>query len=127
MIMKQLLTNLIFLGKMKINNYKFQQQQKAKQEHKEAKKIKEAAKKAPVSAAEELDYIKKLLNGEDVEDFGPEEVELIQHDGISVPSYWSQANPQIWIADPSRIVKLSNPNMSFADYVRMMNGEGYYK
>lgn len=122
--MKQLLTNLISLGKMKINNYKFQQQQKAKQEHKQAKKIKEAAKKAPVSAAEELDYIKKLLNGEDVEDFGPKEAE---HDGVSVPSYWSQANPGIWIADPSRIVKLSNPNMSLSEYIEMMGGKGYYK
>lgn len=122
--MKQLLTNLISLGKMKINNYRFQQQQKAKQEYHKVKKIKEKAKETPVSAAEELDYIKKLLNGEDVEDFGPKEAE---HDGVSVPSYWSQANPQIWISDPSRIVKLSNPNMSFADYVRMMNGEVYYK
>ena len=124
--MKQLLTNLIFLDNMKkkINNYRFQQQQKIKQEHKETKKMREAAKKAPVSAAEELDYIKKLLNGEEVEDFGPEEAE---HDGVSVPSYWSQANPGIWIADPSRIVKLSNPNMSLSEYIEMMGGKGYYK
>lgn len=80
---------------MKINNYRFQQQQKARREHNKVKKMKEAAKKAPVSAAEELDYIKKLLNGEDVEDFGPKEVE---HDGISDIEYWStgiQRSPAI--------------------------------
>lgn len=54
---------------MKINNYIFQQQQKARQEHKKVKKIKEKNKKTPVSATEELDYIKKLLNGEEVGDF----------------------------------------------------------
>ena len=50
-------------------NYKFQQQQQAKQEYHKVKKIKEKAKKTPVSATEELDYIKKLLNGEEVGDF----------------------------------------------------------
>ena len=54
---------------MKINNYIFQQQQKARQEHNKVKKIKEKNKKTPVSATEELDYIKKLLNGEEVGDF----------------------------------------------------------
>lgn len=100
----------------KINNYKFQQEQQRKQQHQKMKKLKEKIEKTPVSAAEELDYIKKLLNGEEVEDFGPEEVE---HDGISAPSYWSQANPQIWIA-PS-------PNMSLSEYLRMWGGKGYYK
>lgn len=57
---------------MKINNYIFQQQQKARQEHKKVKKIKEKNKKTPLSAAEELDYIKKLLNGEEVGDFKDE-------------------------------------------------------
>lgn len=125
--MKQLLTNLISLGKMKINNYKFQQQQKAKQEHKQAKKIKEAAKKAPVSATEELDYIKKLLNGEDVEDFGPEEVKL---DAPSDPLHWISGVPPVtktsWATLTSAQMHMAS-QMSFADYVRMMNGEGYYK
>lgn len=53
----------------KINNYRFQHQQQAKQEYYKVKKIKEKAKKTPVSATEELDYIKKLLNGEEVGDF----------------------------------------------------------
>ena len=125
--MKQLLTNLISLGKMKINNYKFQQQQKTKQEHTQAKKIKEAAKKAPVSAAEELDYIKKLLNGEDVEDFGPEEVKL---DEVPDTLHWIsgiQRSPaRSWATLTSAQMHMAS-QMSFADYVRMMNGEGYYK
>ncbi len=127
MIMKQLLTNLIFLGKMKINNYRFQQQQKARQEHKEAKKMKEAAKKAPVSAAEELDYIKKLLNGEDVEDFGPEEVKL---DGPSDPLHWSrgiQISPATSWATLTHAQMIAASKMSFSDYMDMITGKGYYR
>ncbi len=117
--MKQLLTNLIFLGKMKINNYKFQQQQKAKQEHKEAKKMKEAAKKAPVSAAEELDYIKKLLNGEDVEDFGPEEkIDVTE-------AYWA-SEKGVWIQAVQRQSHIA-AQMSLSEYLTLMGGKGYYK
>jgi hypothetical protein len=125
--MKLLLTNLIFLGKMKINNYKFQQQQKAKQEYHKVKKIKEKAKKAPVSATEELDYIKKLLNGEEVEDFGPKEVE---HDGISDPLHWKNGAPPLtktsWATLTSAQMHLAS-QMSLSDYIDMMNGKGYYK
>lgn len=111
----------------KINNYRFQQQQKAKQEYKQAKKIKEAAKKAPVSAAEELDYIKKLLNGEDVEDFGPEEVKL---DGPSAPLHWKNGAPPLtktsWATLTSAQMHLAS-QMSLSDYMDMMGGKGYYK
>ena len=107
------------------SNYKFQQQQQAKQEYHKLKKIKEKAKKTPVSAAEELDYIKKLLNGEEVEDFGPKELE---HDAISAPSWWSQVNagiPGVWMSDPTRIVL--SENMSLSEYLRLMGGKGYYR
>jgi hypothetical protein len=111
----------------KINNYRFQQQQKAKQEHKQAKKIKEAAKKAPVSAAEELDYIKKLLNGEEVEDFGPEEVKL---DGPSDTLHWLSKTPPVtktpW-ATMTHAQMIAASNMRLSDYIKMISGEGYYK
>ena len=117
--MKQLLTNLIFLGKMKINNYRFQQQQKAKQEYHKVKKIKEKAKKTPVSAAEELDYIKKLLNGEDVEDFGPEE-KIDTSEG-----YWF-SEQGLWIKAVHQQTHIAS-QMSFVEYINMMGGKGYYK
>jgi len=102
----------------KINNYRFQQQQKAKQEHQKIKKIKKEAKKMPISASEELDYIKKLLNGEEVEDFGPEEV---KHDEISQPSTRSS-----W-ATLTHAQMMAASNMRLSDYVKMINGLGYYK
>jgi len=115
---------------MKINNYRFQQQQKARQEHKEAKKMREAAKKAPVSAAEELDYIKKLLNGEEVEDFGPEEVKDTRYDGISTPLHWKNGAPKLsqasWASLAQSQIQLAS-QMSLSDYIDMMNGKGYYK
>ena len=123
MIMKQLLTNLIFLGKMKINNYRFQQQQKAKQEHKEAKKMKEAAKKAPVSATEELDYIKKLLSGESVEDFKSEDDVV----NIEYQSAWGQSvltnqdfeeSTQQWLS--------SSSEMTLMDYLSEWRLKTYF-
>lgn len=106
--------------KKKSFDYRWHQQQKAKQEHQKVKKIKEKAKKMPVSASEELDYIKKLLNGEEVEDFGPEEVE---HDEISATSFWS-INPSsypasYWISDPSKV--------SLTQYLDMISGKRYYR
>lgn len=59
--------------KKKINNYRWQKQQQAKIEYQKVKKVKEAAKKIPEDAAEEIEYIKNLLSGKDVGDFGPEE------------------------------------------------------
>ena len=104
---------------MKINNYKFQQQQKAKQEYHKVKKIKEKAKKAPVSAAEELDYIKKLLNGEEVEDFGPEEK-------IDVSAaYWS-SEKDLWIKAVHHQTHIAS-QMSLVEYMKLMGGKGYYK
>lgn len=111
----------------KINNYRFQQQQKARQEHKEAKKMREAAKKAPVSAVEELDYIKKLLNGEEVEDFGPEEVKL---DGPSDTLHWKNGAPKVtkisWASLTLEQMHQAS-KMSLSDYMDMMGGKGYYK
>ena len=72
--------------KKKINNYRFQQQQQAKQEYQKVKKIKEKTKKIPENATEEIEYIKKLLSGEDVDDFGHEEPKLVETDEFL---YWS--------------------------------------
>jgi len=62
--------------KKKINNYQFQEQSKRKRDYEKLKKIQEAAKKIPEDATEELEYMKKLLSGEDVGNFGPEEPEV---------------------------------------------------
>ena len=64
----------------KINNYRFQQQQQKKQQYKKTKQIKKKYNDMPVDATEELEYIKKLLNGEDVGKYGPEEPEIAQPD-----------------------------------------------
>ena len=107
-----------------VNNYRFQKQQQAKQQHQKVKKIKEKHKKTPVNVTEELDYIKKLLNGEDVEDFVPEKVE---YNGMSNVERWSsQPNPPIWINDPSRVTNLTS-HMTLSEYIKHMSGEGYYK
>ena len=92
--MNQLLTSLIFLDDMKKrhlqtnSNYKFQQQQKNREEYKKIKEAKEKFKKTPLDVSEELDYIKRLLSGEDVGNFGPEDEEIITHSGDSA-EYWS--------------------------------------
>lgn len=88
------------------------------------KKIKEKAKKTPVSAAEELDYIKKLLNGEEVEDFGPEEVKL---DGISDIEYWSAGIQRSPATSWASLAQAQMHEMSFSDYMNMISGKGYYK
>jgi hypothetical protein len=114
----------------KINNYRFQQQQKAKQEHQKIKKIKKEAKKMPVSASEELDYIKKLLNGEEVEDFGPKEVEYIEYDRISAIEYWSAGVQPSARSAWAKLTHASMPsasNMSLSEYIQLMSGKGYYK
>tara|TARA_R110000868_G_scaffold391504_1_gene661705 strand:- start:322 stop:672 length:351 start_codon:yes stop_codon:yes gene_type:complete len=66
--------------KKKINNYQFQQQSKRKRDYEKLKKIQEVAKKIPEDATEELEYVKKLLSGEDVGDFGPEEIPVETND-----------------------------------------------
>ena len=77
--------------KKKINNYRFQQQQQAKIRYQKVKKVKETIKEKPEDVTEELDYIKKLLNGEDVGDFGPEEPVVTETSDLSWMSgnYWS--------------------------------------
>ena len=100
-------------------NYKFQQQQKAKQEYYQVKKIKEKAKKTPVSAAEELDYIKKLLNGEEVEDFGPEEK-------IDAPAVHWSSDKNFWMKAVHHQTHIAS-EMSFGEYMRLMGGKGYYR
>ena len=113
--------------KKKLFDYRWHQQQKDKLEYQKVKKIREKAKKTPVSASEELDYIKKLLNGEEVEDFGPEEV---KHDGISDIEYWSAgvhpSTRSSW-ATLTHAQMTAASNMRLSDYVKMINGLGYYK
>lgn len=99
--------------KKKSFDYRWQQQQKAKIEYKKVKKIKEEAKKLPVNASEELDYINKLLSGEDVGDFGPEEVEETK-------------NSSFWSLNPQKKVMVSSLK-SYMDYLDFINGKGYYR
>ena len=91
--------------KKKINNYRFQQQQQAKIRYQELKKVKETIKESPEDATEELEYVKKLLSGEDVGDFGPEETSMIEIEDNS-STYWASTNP--WLSSyNSAISKLS--------------------
>jgi coenzyme F420-reducing hydrogenase alpha subunit len=106
--------------KKKLFNYKWYQQQKDKLEHQKVKKIKEKAKKAPVSATEELDYIKKLLNGEEVEDFGPKEVTL------NGPEEYLTNERDFWIKAVYQQTHIAS-QMSFSEYMQFMGGKGYYK
>jgi hypothetical protein len=111
----------------KVNNYKFQQEQQRKQQHQKMLKLKEKIEKTPVSASEELDYIKKLLNGEEVEDFGPKEV---KHDRISEIEHWADSIKSVtklpW-ATLTHAQMIEASNMRLSDYVKMINGLGYYK
>jgi hypothetical protein len=111
----------------KVNNYKFQQEQQRKQQHQKMLKLKEKIEKTPVSASEELDYIKKLLNGEDVEDFGPKEV---KHDRMSEIEYWSAGVQPVFKA-PWLSLTLEEihkaAQMSLSDYLTMMRSKEYYK
>lgn len=56
-----------------VNNYRFQQQQQNREKYKKVKEIKEKFKKTPLDVSEELNYIKRLLNGENVGNFKSEE------------------------------------------------------
>ena len=105
--------------KKKLFDYRWHQQQKAKQEYQKVKKIKEKAKKMPVSADEELDYIKKLLNGEEVEDFGPEE----KIDATE--AYWA-SDKSLWIQAVHQQTHIAS-QMSLSEYMQFMGGKGYYK
>ena len=106
--------------KKKLFNYRWHQQQKDKLEHQKVKKIKEKAKKMPVSADEELDYIKKLLNGEEVEDFGPEEVTL------NGPEEYLTNERGLWIRAVHQQTHIAS-QMSLSEYIQLMGGKGYYK
>lgn len=76
--------------KKKINNYRFQQQQQAKIRYQKLKKAKETIKKPLEDATEELEYMKKLLSGEDVGNFGPEEPEVTVTNDFG---YWMTGSP----------------------------------
>jgi hypothetical protein len=89
--------------KKKINNYRFQQQQQKRNEYTKMKHIKKKFDQMPVDATEELEYMKKLLNGEDVGNFGPEEPEVVE---VSESLYWSTGNP--WLSSShSSVSKMS--------------------
>ncbi len=82
--------------KKKINNYRYQKEQQARQQYQKQKKIKEKIEKTPVDAKEELEYMKKLLSGEDVGNFGPEEPVVVETNDFG---YWmtggSMTGPQV--------------------------------
>ena len=65
------------------------------------KAAKEKFKKTPLDASEELDYIKRLLSGEDVGNFGPEEPLELQGDN---PVYWASGNPYLYSATLSEFL-----------------------
>ena len=101
------------------SNYKFQQEQQRKQQHHKMMKLKEKIEKTPVSATEELDYIKKLLNGEEVEDFGPEEkIDVTE-------AYWA-SDKSLWIQAVQRQSHIAS-KMSLSEYLTLISGKGYYK
>ena len=106
------------------SNYKFQQEQQRKQQHQKMMKLKEKIEKTPVSADEELDYIKKLLNGEEVEDFGPEEVKF---DGISDIEYWSAGIQKSPASSWASLAQSQMSQMKLSEYLQFMGGKGYYK
>lgn len=100
--------------KKKINNYRWSKQQQARREYEKVKKVKEEAKKIPQDATEELEYMKKLLSGEDVGDFGPEEPVVTETDDLSWMSgnYWSSIpTPQSIVSklSLSEILELGSP------------------
>ena len=70
-------------------NYRFQEESKRKRDYEKLKKIREAAIK-PEDATEELEYMKKLLSGEDVGNFGPEEPLVIETNDFG---YWMTGSP----------------------------------
>ena len=74
-------------------NYKFQEESKRKRDYEKLKKIREAAKKIPEDAKEELEYMKKLLSGEDVGNFGPEEPVLVETNDWGWMHYTSPTSP----------------------------------
>lgn len=86
-------------------NYRFQEESKRKRDYEKLKKIREAAKKIPEDATEELEYINKLLSGEDVGNFGPEEPVVIE---TNEWAYWSSAKSLSYMPTPQMLVsKLS--------------------
>lgn len=70
-------------------NYRFQEESKRKRDYEKLKKIREAAVK-PEDATEELEYVKKLLSGEDVGNFGPEEPVLVETNEFL---HWTSGGP----------------------------------
>jgi hypothetical protein len=125
----------------KINNYRWQQQQKAKLEHQKVKKIKKEVEKLPVSAAEELEYINKLLSGEEVEDFvGENDPPLITKKDFDEArqSVWGTSLVQKMQAQQhalnmahqsmmaSELMRQAS-DMTLSDYFNQISGEEYYK
>lgn len=86
--------------KKRINNYRWYKQEQTRREYQEVKKIKREAKKIPEDATEEIEYIKNLLSGKDVGNFGPEEtVEEID----DVFGWIVKSNP--WFLPPTTAFK----------------------
>jgi hypothetical protein len=81
-------------------NYRFQEQSKRKRDYQKLKKIQETVKKIPEDATEELEYMKKLLSGEDVGNFGPEEPEVVETNEFL---YWSSTKPTSYHGSGSRM------------------------
>jgi len=80
-------------------NYRFQEESKRKRDYEKLKKIREAAVK-PEDATEELEYVKKLLSGEDVGNFGPEEPEIVETNEFL---YWSSTKSASYHGSASKL------------------------
>lgn len=123
------------------SDYRWQRQQEAKREYQKQKKIKEKWEKMPVDASNELDYIKKLLDGQDVGNFvGENDPPLITKQELeeAVRLVWSPT-PSGRITGKQHILDMAQQSMmaaetmrqssemSFSDYLNQISGEGYYK
>jgi hypothetical protein len=98
-------------------NYRWQKQQETRRQYEKQKKIKDKWEKMPVDASEELDYIKKLLNGEDVGNFGPEEPPKIE------PGYYewfTSGDTGVHVKDPTKYIRNSS-SMSLSELLDHMS------
>jgi hypothetical protein len=97
-------------------NYRWQKQQETRRQYEKQKKIKDKWEKMPVDASEELDYIKKLLNGEDVGNFGPEEPPKIE------PGYyeWFTNGGTVHVKDPVKY-RGSSSTMSLSEMLTYLS------
>jgi hypothetical protein len=122
------------------SDYRWQRQQETKRKFEKIKKIKEKWENMPVDASNELDYIKKLLDGQDVGNFvGENDSPVITKKDLdeAVKSVWGPSLVQqmkarqhalnlAMQADVSaKLMRQSEE--SFGDYLNRISGKGYFE